>query len=621
MNCSAQDKSLPGALQQTWIPGTIDVLIPSQVDSAVEIKTAQDPVPTFSYEAGHYDQQRPITIPSHSNTCQVFRCEYLEPHKPVKIEDYLSFNPIPPPADAWSVRTYKPSQCKPIAESVSRSKLASSEFNLLDEVFDLFPEEALKADITVQCSYLPSHDCDGNESCQPPNKRQKNFNHQDILSIHRALTVSSNKVSLEATNNNQPALFMGQQNQVTMDVTLQDVLIGFRRKTGKLHKSEYIKRNLRFYVAQASICSDPKTVEINPNGQIRVPSAKDDVNHKATNLSSLLKGLVIPSTLFPLDDLTIRDINFWFTAHPAITNTHYDSHNNLLMVLHGTKTVELMPPDSIQCSPFYSTHANHPAVLQPEFPIDDDLIRSVNEAVKSNTMVVSVTQGQALYIPGGWWHRVESSSDCMAINIWFDCFKGCSPYAPTISHMRAFYAREWMREAFEPWFEKSIVHLAVSETQATIRVLQEDPVFGSFLKQYQKPDCSNAGLLQDVGKISKVLVQYTSSDNLSLQMIKALLSLIIYQIQPNNHQDRQLLSFRGISLPPSLVTKIFTQLSPCACLYLTKILDQDIHNSRKSPSIMEYLGCDVDVVSAHILLSVSELTKSFAKAFCAKILL
>ena len=60
--------------------------------------------------------------------------------------------------------------------------------------------------------------------------------------------------------------------------------------------------------------------------------------------------------------------------------------------------------------------------------------------------MVSVSKGSALFIPEGWWHRVESSANCIAINIWFNHKSSISSIVhDNNQHQLPYQAREMVR--------------------------------------------------------------------------------------------------------------------------------------------------------------------------------
>merc|ERR1712086_280101 len=96
----------------------------------------------------------------------------------------------------------------------------------------------------------------------------------------------------------------------------------------------------------------------------------------------------------------------WITTGSSSTSTHYDANDNVLYVCHGKKTVHLWPPGdchSVQAAPVWMSTPNHGSAPRGTQP--------------AHTVVLQ--PGEALYLPEGWWHQVDSSEGTVALNLWF----------------------------------------------------------------------------------------------------------------------------------------------------------------------------------------------------------
>ena len=140
-------------------------------------------------------------------------------------------------------------------------------------------------------------------------------------------------------------------------------------------------------------------------------------------------------------------VNFWMGEDKAITSLHKDHYENLYCVISGTKTFTLMPPTDL---PFIPYEVYQPAkytmtssdefeiidlpprdtcgtgfeagALVPWIPVDPlkpDLVRFPQFA-KARPVVTTVHAGEMLYLPSLWFHHVQQSHGCIAINFWYD---------------------------------------------------------------------------------------------------------------------------------------------------------------------------------------------------------
>ncbi len=146
----------------------------------------------------------------------------------------------------------------------------------------------------------------------------------------------------------------------------------------------------------------------------------NDFYMTANNGANNLEGL---STLFDdVDDFgngyreldTIKSRNLlWVGPKGTYTPMHHDLINNMLVQVYGRKKVTLIPvfqvPLMYNDIGVYSA-ANFPAVDTVKYPL----------AGKITPIEVEIGPGDALFIPIGWWHSVESLS--VSISLTFNNF-------------------------------------------------------------------------------------------------------------------------------------------------------------------------------------------------------
>lgn len=151
-----------------------------------------------------------------------------------------------------------------------------------------------------------------------------------------------------------------------------------------LHWLDEAKLNL--YLSQATLLS------VNQNDCININS-------------DLISDLIVPSYIQHL-----YQANVWININQAITNIHYDSNHNLLVVLQGNKDVSLSPPINFEEFQFYpaSSQSSNHSIYSPH----------LTKAFK-HSQSFQLTKGNAIFIPEGWFHGVTSSECTIAINYWF----------------------------------------------------------------------------------------------------------------------------------------------------------------------------------------------------------
>ncbi|XP_073339016.1 bifunctional peptidase and (3S)-lysyl hydroxylase JMJD7 [Pagrus major] len=130
-------------------------------------------------------------------------------------------------------------------------------------------------------------------------------------------------------------------------------------------------------------------------------------------------------------------VNFWLGEASAVTSMHKDHYENLYCVISGEKNFILLPPTD---RPFIPYGEYQPAVYHqqddgefrvvdqsgsekvpwiPLDPLDPDLER-YPQYRRARPLRCSVKAGEMLYLPSLWFHHVQQSHGCIAVNFWYD---------------------------------------------------------------------------------------------------------------------------------------------------------------------------------------------------------
>ncbi|KAK0082117.1 hypothetical protein PV325_011035 [Microctonus aethiopoides] len=142
-------------------------------------------------------------------------------------------------------------------------------------------------------------------------------------------------------------------------------------------------------------------------------------------------------------------INFWMGDKRAITSMHKDPYENIYCVISGEKEFILHPPTDLPWIP----HSKYPSAqykinkngkwniipistnrsnILDDDTDDENLIPwiSINplepnyekypQYKRATTLRVKVEAGDILYLPSLWFHHVQQSHACIAINYWYD---------------------------------------------------------------------------------------------------------------------------------------------------------------------------------------------------------
>lgn len=151
-------------------------------------------------------------------------------------------------------------------------------------------------------------------------------------------------------------------------------------------------------------------------------------------------------------------VNFWMGDARAVTSMHKDPYENIYCVIAGFKDFILIPPVDVHLVPrqtyqsaifesddagafhirplFDGEFEEFPSIsLLIKFPSDcqkpivldwvsidplaPDLKKYPNYST-ANVYKVRINAGDILYLPSLWYHHVQQSHKCIAVNYWFD---------------------------------------------------------------------------------------------------------------------------------------------------------------------------------------------------------
>ncbi|XAR58580.1 tRNAPhe (7-(3-amino-3-carboxypropyl)wyosine37-C2)-hydroxylase [Bertholletia excelsa] len=137
----------------------------------------------------------------------------------------------------------------------------------------------------------------------------------------------------------------------------------------------------------------------------------------------------------------LASVNLWMNSAQTRSSTHYDPHHNLLCVVSGCKQVVLWPPSAspfLYPMPLYGEASNHSAVALNN---PDHSIHPRAERLMEYSQKVILQAGDALFIPEGWFHQVDSDDLTIAVNFWWQS----NLMSDMLEHMDAYYVRILLR--------------------------------------------------------------------------------------------------------------------------------------------------------------------------------
>ncbi|CAH2072332.1 unnamed protein product, partial [Thlaspi arvense] len=168
----------------------------------------------------------------------------------------------------------------------------------------------------------------------------------------------------------------------------------------------------------------------------------NDEKEEKVQLRILRQDIQTPTLL---GSKSLSSINFWMNSAQARSTTHYDPHHNLLCVVSGCKKVVLWPPSaspSLYPMPIYGEASNHSSVGLDN-PNLSDYPRAEHSLKQSQE--VTLNAGDAVFIPEGWFHQVDSDELTIGVNFWWQS----NIMSNMPEHMDSYYLRRITRRLID----------------------------------------------------------------------------------------------------------------------------------------------------------------------------
>lgn len=121
-------------------------------------------------------------------------------------------------------------------------------------------------------------------------------------------------------------------------------------------------------------------------------------------------------------------------GHMSNVSCHFDTMDNVAIVIAGRRHFTLYPPDAIgdlYVGPIDNTMAGQPVSLAAALPPEEaDTLYPRFAAARARALVAELAPGDAIYMPKLWWHQVEGLCPLNGlINYWWDA-TASGPDAP-----------------------------------------------------------------------------------------------------------------------------------------------------------------------------------------------
>jgi len=129
-----------------------------------------------------------------------------------------------------------------------------------------------------------------------------------------------------------------------------------------------------------------------------------------------------------LDRSAIRDVNLWLSQRGSNIPLHYDTYDNLLAQIRGSKRLRLFDP----AQTIFLYPGRDGAPFASRLDLDDIDHETFPLATRASMYAdIRLEEGEILYLPAFWWHHVVTETAVsLSLNYWyhFVCGAKRDPY-------------------------------------------------------------------------------------------------------------------------------------------------------------------------------------------------
>ncbi|XP_049408001.1 uncharacterized protein LOC125871455 [Solanum stenotomum] len=231
-------------------------------------------------------------------------------------------------------------------------------------------------------------------------------------------------------------------------------------------------------------------------------------------------------TPVPLETKSLSSVNLWMNSMKARSSTHYDPHHNLLCIVSGCKEVTLWPPSAtpyLYPLPLYGEASNHSSVTLEE---PDLSLYPRATCLSDFSQKVVLHAGDALFIPEGWFHQVDSEVLTIAVNFWWRSMT----ISGMLEHMDAYYLRRILKRLTAKEMNK-MLHFPSSSMDKTMTCTTSQPnnAYRDHVHQGISTNCGDRSSKDELK--SKVMLQ--DLEPCASQSLSELILLVHNRLNPS----------------------------------------------------------------------------------------
>lgn len=182
---------------------------------------------------------------------------------------------------------------------------------------------------------------------------------------------------------------------------------------------DFLRQHL---AASCEFCSADADAEEPPNGDFEAGVAYLAQHELLEQCPQLRADVEVPKPWAKHLGQPTR-VNAWLGTHGTVTPCHWDSYDNCLAQVQGTKQVVLLAPDMAPylCveKPSAATGGTSAQGNIARVDVEAPDLEKFPAFAKATRHLAELGPGDALFIPSGWWHQVRALSPSFSVNFWF----------------------------------------------------------------------------------------------------------------------------------------------------------------------------------------------------------
>ena len=175
-------------------------------------------------------------------------------------------------------------------------------------------------------------------------------------------------------------------------VPVEYCLSGIYQPRPEINNGRYFQKMLPFDEALCAITDTCHSAQIHYIPQLNMQALPESIKEELPDLRNQKMQKPYAQALF-------------LGGSGSGTHAHYDLPDNVIVVLAGKKHIALFPPNHLsKLRPFPTLS---PCVNMSSL-VDDEIMAMHQNLDPQHCPVIEMNQGDALYVPSGWWHRVAN---------------------------------------------------------------------------------------------------------------------------------------------------------------------------------------------------------------------